>query len=375
MFGEPSAGEVPWSSVAEEFSGSGDVLCDVDTSQRHDLLAHRGLLYGSEEEFLASALPFIRDGLNGGDAVCSVSTERTAGWLRRELGTDASSVEFHESSRWYQHPVRALATAHRLVQATIPGGRQLRVLAEPLWVPRGPQEKKEWVRYESLVNAAFAGTNVAFVCSYDTRVVDPDFVGGLARTHPEMVVSGHAQPNLGYVEPEQFNAECNSAPLPELPAPALWLSFHRVNQLAVLRDFVTSHAFQAGATVQSTAQFVQAVDEVATNAIEHGGGSGVLQVWPGPESILCQVSDSGAGLRNPLDGHLPPGHRAARGRGLWLARQFSDLVELHSDPEGTTVRLHLDLGEGRTSPVDSASSSTPQAQAAPVLVSGGSFRG
>lgn len=371
MFGESSAGEVPWSQFTKRFSGSGNVLCDVDTSQRHDLLAHRGLLYGSEEEFLASILPFIRDGLNRGDPVCSVSTDRNADWLRRELGTDARYVEFHESSRWYQHPVRALATAHRLVQATTPEGQQLRVIAEPLWVPRWPQEKKEWVRYESLVNAAFAGTNVAFMCCYDTRVVDPDFLAELARTHPEVVVNGHAQPSFGYVEPEQFNAECHSAPLPELPAPALWLSFRRVNQLAVLRDFVTSHASQAGATVQSTAQFVQAVDEVATNALEHGGGSGVLQVWTGPESILCQISDTGAGLRNPLDGQLPPGHRAARGRGLWLARQFSDLVELHSDPEGTTVRLHLDLRQGRTSPADPAPTATPQGKAAPVLVSGG----
>jgi hypothetical protein len=26
-----------------------------------------------------------------------------------------------------------------------------------------------------------------------------------------------------------------------------------------------------------------------------------------------------------------------------LARQFSDLLELHSDPDGTVVRLHLTL--------------------------------
>ena len=118
------------------------MLCDVDTSQRHDLLAHRGLLYGSEEEFLASALPFIRDGLNRGDRVCSVSTERNAGWLRRELGTDAGDVEFRESSRWYQHPVRALATAHRLVQATIPDGQRLRVIAEPLGCLGGRRRRK-----------------------------------------------------------------------------------------------------------------------------------------------------------------------------------------------------------------------------------------
>jgi anti-sigma regulatory factor (Ser/Thr protein kinase) len=83
---------------------------------------------------------------------------------------------------------------------------------------------------------------------------------------------------------------------------------------------------------------------VATNAIEHGGGSGVVRVWAGPQTILCEVSDTGAGLlRDPLVGRLPSGHSTARGRGMWLARQLCDLVEVHSDSAGTIVRLHLTL--------------------------------
>jgi hypothetical protein len=31
------------------------------------------------------------------------------------------------------------------------------------------------------------------------------------------------------------------------------------------------------------------------------------------------------------------------GLGLWLARYFSDLVEVRTDPAGTIVRLHLAL--------------------------------
>jgi hypothetical protein len=41
---------------------------------------------------------------------------------------------------------------------------------------------------------------------------------------------------------------------------------------------VTFHATQAVAAVPNVEQFAQAVDEVATNAIEHGSGSGVLRV-------------------------------------------------------------------------------------------------
>jgi len=69
----------------------------------------------------------------------------------------------------------------------------------------------------------------------------------------------------------------------------------------------------------------------------------VLQVWTNPQTILCQVSDSGPGLHDPLAGQLPLSPGQAGGCGLWLARQFSDLLELHSDSAGTVVRLHLTL--------------------------------
>jgi anti-sigma regulatory factor (Ser/Thr protein kinase) len=120
------------------------------------------------------------------------------------------------------------------------------------------------------------------------------------------------------------------------------LGFDGVSQLSTLRGFVISYVTWAGAAIQSAEQFVQAVDEVATNAIDHGGGSGLLRVWTDPQRISCEVSDTGAGLRDPLAGRLPTGF-TARGRGLWLARQLCDLVELHSGPGGTTVRLHLTL--------------------------------
>jgi anti-sigma regulatory factor (Ser/Thr protein kinase) len=130
---------------------------------------------------------------------------------------------------------------------------------------------------------------------------------------------------------------------PARSTPILWLKFSRTEQLATLRDFVTSHASKVGADSRSVAPFVQAVDEIATNAIEHGGGSGVLQVWTGHQTLLCEVSDDGTGLRNPLAGQLPRPPGQVGGCGLWLARQFSDLLELHSNPAGTTVRLHLSL--------------------------------
>jgi MEDS: MEthanogen/methylotroph, DcmR Sensory domain/Histidine kinase-like ATPase domain len=282
------------------------VLGRVDTNQSGGLVGHRALLYGSEEEFLAGTVPFVREGMDSGDPIRIATTRRNADWLRGALGADARHVTFCESSQWYRHPVRALAALHRTVRVAAQDGQRLRIIGEPFWMARSASETREWARHESLINAAVAGVNAALVCSYDTRVVDPDVVATVARTHPELVVNGGPRPSPAYTDPWVFNAECHRLPLPELPPPALWLRFRRMDQLVTLRAFVTSHATQAGAPTQSVEQFVQAVNEVATNVIEHGDGSGVLQIWTGPHTMSCEISDTGAGLVDPLAGYLPP---------------------------------------------------------------------
>lgn len=305
-------------------------------------LVHQGLLYGSAEEFLAGTVPFIRAGLRCGDPIWVMSTVRNAGWLRTALGADARRVVFGDCSQWYRHPVRALAALDRAARSRS-GGQRLRMIGEPLWAARHGPERTERARQESLLNVALAWCNASVVCSYDTRVVDSQVLTQVARTHPELVVNGGTQPSHEYTEPAVFTAECDSSPLPEPPSSALLLAFEQLGQLASLRAFMTSYATWAGAPAQSVAQFVQAVDEVATNAIEHGGGSGVVRIWTDPRIMSCEVSDTGSGLSDPLAGHLPLPPGRAGGCGLWLARQFCDLVEMRSNPAGTTVRLHLTL--------------------------------
>lgn len=317
-------------------------MSSVGTDHSGGSLTHQALLYESEQEFVTATVPFIRDGLDRGDPVRVATTSRNTGWLQGALGADARHVTFCDSSQWYRHPVRTLAALHHTVQSAAPRGQRLRMIEDPMCTARTRQESKEWTRYESLVNAALVHTNAALVCTYDTRLVEPDVVAEVARTHPELVVNGGFRPSSSYVDPAVFNAESDKLPLLEPPPSALRLKFNGVSQLSTLRGFVISYVTWAGADVQAAEQFVQAVDEVATNAIDHAGGSGLLRVWTDPQRISCEVSDTGGGLRDPLAGRLPTGF-TVRGRGLWMARQLCDLVELHSDPAGTAVRLHLTL--------------------------------
>ena len=86
---------------------------------------------------------------------------------------------------------------------------------------------------------------------------------------------------------------------------------------------------------------VMATTEVLANAIVHGGGDIVIRVWQETGSFVCQVEDEGPGVADAFAGYHPPGEAAEEGRGLWLARQLVDLLQIVPGPDGTTVRLHL----------------------------------
>jgi anti-sigma regulatory factor (Ser/Thr protein kinase) len=91
---------------------------------------------------------------------------------------------------------------------------------------------------------------------------------------------------------------------------------------------------------QPIGDLVLAVNEVAANSIAHGGGSGTLRVWRDGGALVCEVSDRGH-LDDPLADRRRPAPGQDGGRGLWLANQLCDLVQVRSFATGTTVRLHM----------------------------------
>ena len=109
------------------------------------------------------------------------------------------------------------------------------------------------------------------------------------------------------------------------------------------RELVRSAAGQAALPPERVAEAVLAAHEVAMNAITHGRGRGAVRVWTAAGELVCEVEDHGPGLSDPLVGSERPDTRRAHGRGLWIARQLCDRVEIESSPGSTLVRLHWRL--------------------------------
>lgn len=115
------------------------------------------------------------------------------------------------------------------------------------------------------------------------------------------------------------------------------------DDLRELRAAVAQRAVAAGLPARRADDLVLAAHEVAANAHLHGGGSAELRTWTDAGEFLCEVADRGCGMSDPEAGTTPPAPSQIGGRGLWLARQLCDRVQIRTGADGTVVVLHLTL--------------------------------
>jgi anti-sigma regulatory factor (Ser/Thr protein kinase) len=122
----------------------------------------------------------------------------------------------------------------------------------------------------------------------------------------------------------------------------MMLPFTYTTDLSQVRGVAEAQAREAGLPDDRVVDFVLAVSEVAANTIRHARSPGSMRIWFDGQAITCEIRDEGI-LTDPLAGMHKPPPDATGGHGLWLVRQVCDLVELHSDENGTIVRFHMDI--------------------------------
>lgn len=102
---------------------------------------------------------------------------------------------------------------------------------------------------------------------------------------------------------------------------------------------------------QRLADFEVAVGEVATNALIHGQGRVDVRIWAATEGtqpiVVVAVHDEGPGPSDPSVGTVPPDPRQLGGFGMWIARNWSDTLDVSRDGAGCTVRLAVAAGSPR----------------------------
>jgi len=299
---------------------------------------HEALLYAGEDEFVVKTGTFVRDGLEAGEEVLVVVGGRKIELLREHLGDDARHVLFADMARIGRNPAWIIAAWRDFVAARERSGRRLRGVGEPIDGSRDPDALVECQRHEALLNVAFAGSRSWWlVCPYDTSVLGPSVVSEALRTHPHVTNGGSHASEL-WVGLDACAARVE-APLPPAPGDALSLTFTR-NELAAVRDRVAKRLWALGVDASTIRDLVLAVHELASNSVQHGGGSGTLRLWAEDRFVLAEVEDRGR-IADPLAGRVRPAADGARGRGLWLATRLSDLLQIRTSGDGSVVRIRM----------------------------------
>ena len=181
---------------------------------------HLCVIYDTQEEQFAAALPYLRSGLERRQRCLYIADENSTTAVLdalRRSGTDvdrylrsgalvlADKLEpYHNRGRfdpdWW---IRFLSKATQEPGAgKFPGMRTL--LGEMTWTIKEDVPPDILIEFESKVNRFVRDHDVRALCQYDRNRFSPELILGVLRTHPVVVYGGIVCQNPYYVPPEEF---------------------------------------------------------------------------------------------------------------------------------------------------------------------------
>jgi anti-sigma regulatory factor (Ser/Thr protein kinase) len=294
-------------------------------------LRHNAFVYDTTEDYLSTAVTFLREGLLRGEGAVVANTRPGIAAMRDALGAQAVDVTFVDVSAAYTRPVKTLAAYHRVYAEELRRSGSLRAVAD---VQFGPEqdEWELWTGYESVFNRAFAHLPAWVLCSYNSATLPDPVREGIWRTHPEVVTGGGWNDSAAY-DPRDHPAAPNGRRAP-LSHP-VEVSF--TAGVEVFREDLARTLRLQGLPGTKLLDMLLATTEVLVNAADHGGGVRAVRVGRVGGRHVCEVVDAGPGFDDPTTGYLPP--RPGVGAGLWVARQLTWELEFFHAREGFTARV------------------------------------
>jgi hypothetical protein len=299
-------------------------------SDPDDRFRHEALIYGSDQELLEFAVPFLDDGVRSGSATVLRVPSRLRALILDALD-DAADVMIVPMES-FESPMRAVRATRSLVEdlANRDGDGRVRVLGA---VPRDPWSG--WVRYEAALNHVMGPLSAWGVCPYDARETADDVLADVQRTHPRLSGLDRGR-TVGYRDPAGFlaeQAERDSDPLVTRP-PDVELLDPDPEQLGIIE--LMAQRTQLGRDDVDGLRL--STIEVMRNAADYGLRPICVRVWAAIDRLIVAVTDRGPGLWDPFVGLITNG---ADDVGHGLERVYdavSDVVPF-ANADGFTIRL------------------------------------
>lgn len=321
----------------------GEGIARADDLRPHGSLGtleHDAFLYTDAATYRAGLLSFIREGLDLGEPVLVAVPQPGLGLLRGALDdAELQRVRTADMSIAGRNPGRIIGSVLTAFVAEHPDTR-VRIIGEPVWAGRNPDEYPACAEHEALINVALGDAPAFIRCPYDVTKLEKSVLVDATRTHPIMASDDDRWTSPGYADPAAV-AMLFDSPLPLSPPEADVMVVSPDTGTRTARRFVHDFGTAAGMSTQRLGDLRLAAQELVINTLVHSGGQGLLSIWTAGGQVVCQVQDGGR-ITDPLVGRRPPAPPEI-GHGLYIVHQVCDLVRIHRRSNGTTVRIHLDL--------------------------------
>jgi MEDS: MEthanogen/methylotroph, DcmR Sensory domain len=304
----------------------------MTSTRHHSSYRHEAFLYRGDDDFLDGVVPFVRDGIAAGQPVMVAIRGTRTRPLKDALGPDRSEVLFVDMTELGHNPARIIPGWRRFLDEHGVGNRPVRGVGEPIWVGRRPTEVVEAQLHEALLNVAVEpDTPMWLRCPYDVSALSEAELAEAARSHPILVETGELRGSRSYggmQHVEDLLADDLPEPDPGTDGIALPAAPAAVGAL------VNEHAAAAELDTEKAWALALAVREVTASAVP----GCTLRVWTEPAALVCEIRDPDP-FDYPMAGRVRPSDTEPDVRGLWLANQICDLVQVRSTPDGSTIRI------------------------------------
>lgn len=300
-------------------------------------LQHAAGFYESPSDLTALLLPMVQDGLDRGDTVAIAAPDAVTATVASVFGARVVVLTHPGGPAGRSGQTVASLRARELAALAGRSGATITVLIAHDSRHDGP-DGTFWTELDAATNVAMAHLPLRQTCLFPSFPLHAQVIDGALANHPLLLTHGMLRRNDGYRTAWDV--------LAATPAPAAMLlgpPHHRQTfdavTLAEVRTMVERAVRSAGHGCEQVDDAVTAVNEVATNAVEHGRAPATVSVWEAPDEVIIQIDDRGR-LHDPLPGLRAPQPHHERGWGLWLARASCSALHLWTDADGTHVRLH-----------------------------------
>jgi anti-sigma regulatory factor (Ser/Thr protein kinase) len=301
----------------------------MSSEYRHEMFA-----YDADAALAGFAQPYVDEGLDRGEAVVAVYVPDKQSLLRETLRSSVEAITFTDANDVYTRPEATIRRYDATIRGLLGAGApSVRVIGE-LPVCETQQQWDSWMLYEALLNRVFAHHPVQVLCTVDERLVPEAVAHASRQVHPRIHHDGWddggGQASPHYHDPVEMVRELTPEPR---PLPTL-RKLPMCADAGAFRQRLAGEMELAGVPAEAAGRLLLAAAEVYANAVRHGDGPPMLRAGWVDRHFVCELSDRGKGLDDPIAGYTPPRPGTPDGAGLWVARQLASRLELMATPGG-----------------------------------------